>query len=39
MGWVWAGMEVMDGMHAGESHGVGCMSGDAGALPEFEVIK
>ena len=32
-----AGVEVVDGMHAGQ-RGVGRMSGDAGALPECEVI-
>ena len=31
-------MEVVDGMHAGQSRVVGPMSGDAGALPECEVI-
>ena len=31
-------MEVVDGMHAGQSPAVGRMSGDAGALPECEVI-
>ena len=29
---------MVDGMHAGQSSGVGCMSGDDGALPECEVI-
>ena len=33
-----AGIEVVGGMHTGESQGVGIMSGDAGALPECEVI-
>ena len=33
-----AGMEVMDGMYVGQSQGFGGMSGDAGALPECEVI-
>ena len=27
-----------DGMHAGESQRVGCMSGDAGVIPKCEVI-
>ena len=31
-------MEVEDGKLAGQSHGVGRMSGDAGALPDCEVI-
>ena len=35
--WAEAGMEVVDGMHAGQSQGVGRMSGDAGALPECVV--
>ena len=35
---VWAGMDVVNGMHAGQSKGVNCKSGDAGALPECEVI-
>ena len=30
--------EVVDGMHAGQSQGVVHMSGDAGALPECQVI-
>ena len=29
VGWVAAWMEVVDGMHAGQSQGVGRMSGDA----------
>ena len=33
-----AGREVEDGMHAGQSHGVGSMSGDAEALPNCGVI-
>ena len=37
-GWVRAGMKVVDGMHVGQSRGVGRMPGDAGALPECEVI-
>ena len=37
VGWTGAGMEVVDGMHAGKAKGVGCMSGDAGAFPECEV--
>ena len=28
-------MEVVVDMHAGESQGFGCMSGDAGAFPEW----
>ena len=32
-----AGMEVVIGKHAGQSHGVGRMSGDAGAFPECKV--
>ena len=31
-------MEVMDDMHVGQSQGAGRMSGDAGALPDCEVI-
>ena len=38
VGWMGVWMEVVDGVHAGQSWGVGCMSGDAGALPECEVI-
>ena len=38
VGWVGAGMEVVDDMHAGGNWGVGCMSGDVGALPVCEVI-
>ena len=38
VGWVWAGMQMVDGMLAGQSRGVGRMSGDAGALPECDVI-
>ena len=38
VGWVGAGMEVVDGLHAGQSQGVGVMSRDAGASPECEVI-
>ena len=34
---VGAGMEVMDGMHAGQSRG-GRMSGDTGALPGCKVM-
>ena len=30
-------MEVADGMHWGQSQGVGRMSGDAGAFPKCEV--
>ena len=33
-----AGLEVMDGMHAGQRQGVGCMSEDAGTLPDCEVM-
>ena len=36
VGWVGVGMEVVDGMHAGQSLGVGRMSRDAGAFPECE---
>ena len=31
-------MEVVDGVHVGQSQGVGRLSGDAGALSECEVI-
>ena len=31
-------MEVVNGMHTGQFQAVGCMSGDAGALHECEVI-
>ena len=31
------GIEVVDGMHAGQSRRVGRMSGDAGAFPECEL--
>ena len=31
-----AGMRVVEGIHAGQSKGVGRMSGDAGGLPECE---
>ena len=31
-------MEVVDDIHAGQSQGVGHVSGDAGACPECEVI-
>ena len=34
VGLVGAGMEVVDGMHAGQSQGIGDMLGDAEALPE-----
>ena len=34
MGWMGAGMELVLGRHAGHSHVVGRMSGDAGAFPE-----
>ena len=39
MGWVGAGIEVVDGMPAEQSQGIGRMSGDAGELPECEVIE
>ena len=40
VGWVGAGMEVVDGMHAGQSQGgVGHIAGDDGALPEYEVMQ
>ena len=32
------GMEVVDGMHSRECRGVDSISGDAGVLPECEVI-
>ena len=35
---VGAGIEVVDGMHAGQSSWVSRMSADAGPLPEFDVI-
>ena len=38
VGHVYGWMEVVDGMHAGQSLGVGRMSGDARALLECEVI-
>ena len=38
VGWVGAGMEVLDDMHAGEYQGVGCMLGDAGALSECKIM-
>ena len=31
-------MEEVDGIHGGQSQGVGRMSGDVGAFPECEVI-
>ena len=37
-GLVGAGMEVVDGKNAGQSRGVGRMTGDAGALSECKVI-
>ena len=36
--WVEAGMEVVVGMHAGQSEGVGHMSEDVRELLECEVI-
>ena len=33
----WAGMEVVDGMHAGQNQRFGRMSGDVGSLPVCEV--
>ena len=38
VGWVGAGIKVVDGMHAELSKVVGRISRDAGALPECEVI-
>ena len=38
VGWLWAGVVVVDGMHAGQNQGVGRMSGDTGSLPECEVM-
>ena len=35
---VGAEMEVVDDMYTRHSRGVGCLSGDAGALPDFELI-
>ena len=37
VGWVGAGMEVVDGMHAAQSQGVGRKSGDVGAHPGCKV--
>ena len=37
VGWVGAGMEVVDGKHARQNQRVGRMSGDAGALTDCEV--
>ena len=34
VGWMGAGMELVLGKHAGQSHLVGRMSGDAGVFPE-----
>ena len=34
MGWMGAGIELVLGRHAGQSHVVGRMTGDAGAFPE-----
>ena len=34
VGWMGAGMELVLGMHAGQSQVVGRMSGDAEAFPE-----
>ena len=39
VGLVWAGMDVVGGMHAGQSQGLGGMSGDAGVLPVCEMIQ
>ena len=36
VGWMGAGMELVPGMHAGQSHGISRMLGDAGAFPECE---
>ena len=33
VGWMGAGMELVLGRHAVQSHAVGRMSGDAGAIP------
>ena len=38
VGWVGVGMEMVNGMHAGQSQGSGCMSGEAGALAMCELI-
>ena len=38
VGCVGTEIEAVDGMHAGQCQGVGRMSGDAGTLPECEVI-
>ena len=37
VGWIGVGMEVVVGKHAGQSQGVGRMSGDAREFPECEV--
>ena len=37
VGWVRAGIEVVDDLHAGQGKGVGRMSEDAGALSWCEV--
>ena len=37
VGWVRVWMEVVDGMHVGQSQGVGRMSANAGTLRECEV--
>ena len=34
VGWMGAGMELMDGRHAGQGQVAGRMSGDAGALAD-----
>ena len=38
VGWVGAGIVVVDGVHAQHSQGVGQVSGDAGELPECKVM-
>ena len=38
VGFVGSGMEVVDGMHVGQSQGGGRMSGDAGAFPMLAAI-
>ena len=39
VGWVGAGIEVVDCIHAGQRQGIVRMSGDAGALPECKLIQ
>ena len=34
VGWMWAGIELVLGKHAEQSHVVGRISGDAGEFPE-----